>query len=653
MKASLCFSFCFLFSTAGFQFHAAAGERLQIVEAGKPKAVLLVAEDEQLRQEAKRFSTIVEKATGVELSIYPAAEEAAIPDGMNKVYIGPSSAVASAGLKESYPVETYQIKTQGNSVYILGHYAPIALPQIKVESKPIRWAINDLLSSELGVRWLWPGELGTFIPKRKGFSIPPQDKRYQPKLLIRKLRANMLYARRKNPDEMLRKVEREAFDWLENHQAGERGNLVFEHAFSHWWDKYSAQHPDYFAEPLPGVKQPYPKAGSAKLRLANPAVIEAIAREYQEAGAPNYYDVGPNDGSGFDISAATRAWDIPKDQAPEDIWGARGNLTARYVEFWNRLYKRLHQINPDLIMGAFAYSSYSEPPPPERPVTARMYFSVVNMPYDFEQWQGWKSNAAGMFLRPNWWHFGAGTPYLPLDDYQRFIAFAWKNSLMGIDMDSILGTWATQGISYYMVARMMTNPELTKDEVINDYAQAFGPASEKIKEYLAYWENVTKENGYPHLGGPNRVKDQTKAYGRLLAEEKIPGDLTANHSAMPYLYTNAVLAPAQQLLKEAAQIAGAPDSEAAQRVEFLRLGLEELIATRDAMIAGKTYARRRTAASLEDLKKKDEELHALRRTLTPQHVVWGDYMETYENRYKIKIRPQNFPAQEVNLDGQF
>src|SRR5690606_19893633 len=37
-----------------------------------------------------------------------------------------------------------------------------------------------------------------------------------------------------------------------------------------------------------------------------------------------------------------------------------------------------------------------------------------------------------------------------------------------------------------------TKPEMSVEEVLNEYYAAFGPAAEPIKQYFEHWENVTK-----------------------------------------------------------------------------------------------------------------------------------------------------------------
>jgi hypothetical protein len=80
----------------------------------------------------------------------------------------------------------------GRDVFVLEKDPPIKSDQRKKRSRyvlpnPARWALNDILEKNLGVRWLWPGDIGMFVPKHDSFEIPVKDVASQPKLLVREL----------------------------------------------------------------------------------------------------------------------------------------------------------------------------------------------------------------------------------------------------------------------------------------------------------------------------------------------------------------------------------------------------------------------------------------------------------------------------------
>jgi len=477
---------------------------------------------------------------------------------------------------------------------------------------------------------------------------------YQPRLEERTLRLMLSRKRRfasKN-SEVDQKLRAEAIRWSEVHQAGKRGVVVFGHNFGDWWAKYSKDHPDYFAELPAGLSQPYPKPGAIKLRLANPKVIDQIVEEYKEAGSPDYWNVCPNDGSGFDISRETREWDIPRNQNPADIVSSRANLTARYVKFWNLTYERLKEINPNVTLVVYAYSAYRFPPPPERPLKARAVIQLVEGVEAFKSWQEWARHGEAIYLRPNWWHQGADAPYLTLNQTAKYIKFAFENKMRGIDMDSVLGYWGTQGLNYYLVARLVVKPELSKEEIVDEYASAFGKGAPKIKEYIAYWERLTERYFYPINAGD--VARPTSEFQKLVAAKKIPGSiLNGSKYALPFLYNENILRPAERFLDEAEKLIGSgnEDEESLQRVAFLRKGLDSLRATRGQIELGQIVKKSPTAKNIARMIEGDKELEDLRETFSREHVMWGESTRVYEERYKLLMRESALEHHEINLDG--
>jgi hypothetical protein len=625
---------------------------IMLVENNEPVSAIILPDNgpAHLQALAENFVETVARSTGASIPIVTENNEPALPAETTRVFLGPCRETLAAGLDAgALEAEAYRILGHDGRLFILGNDAFVAGSNaLSQHSVPTRWALNHLLETGLGVRWLWPGGLGTYIPRSDSLSFQEMDRTYQPKLLIRSLRAGAVL-----PDQDGGKTQNEVWAWLANHQTGRRGDIRFGHAFGDWWEKYGKDHPDYFAEPPPGVQQPYPQADRVKLRLSNPAVIEQIAREYEAAGAPEYWNVCPNDGGGFDLSAETRAWDIPADQDPEKIWKATANLTARYVKFWNLLHERLKRVNPHVKLASYAYSAYRYPPPAERPLAANMVLGIVDSYVAYDQWKAWSGAGAGMFLRPNWWHVGAEAPHLPLRETADFMHFAWENGMFALDQDSILGCWATQGMNYYFMARNMTRPDLTLEEIIGEYTSAFGAGAPKIREYIAYWENETRRNGYPAPVGGAGSTNPDGRYEQLVREGKFQmNPIGGSHEALPWLYPDEVLLAAEGLLDEADTLIGDSDPEAGQRVEFLRQGLQSLRATRDVVALSQKVRRAPGDQELlQQFRQASDELEAFRVTLTPRHILWGERMTLYEDRYRFPIRPRNMNLPAMNMDG--
>lgn len=624
---------------------------IALVRDGDAVSVLVLPESpsRRLSDLAEEFVATVERATGARIPVV--AEGNDLPPGAACLYLGETRKAAEAGLRAGdLPEEGYLLRANKGEIFIIGRDSAGG-SGTEEYSQPTRWALNRLLEEGLGVRWLWPGRLGTHVPPARDFLVAPGDIAYQPTLSIRRLRLiPKTWPLSVDPaqDAILKQ---EAATWAMNHQQGRRPGPQFGHAFIDWWAKYGKDHPDYFAETPPG--EPQPRADRIKLRLANPAVIERIAKEYEAAGAPRYWNVCPNDGYGFDLSAETRAWDIPTDLDPQAIWKGTANLTPRFVKFWNRLSDRLRQINPDATLCTYAYASYREPPPPERPLAAPSALMVVPGYHDFQMWTGWSRQPGirSVFLRPNWGHLAAHAPHLPLLETHAFLDFCWKNKMEGIDIDSVIGFWANQGSLYYLWARMLSRPDLSLDAILDEYASAFGTAAHLIRQYLDYWQKITTEIAIVDPYAHETTSSANGRFAALVKEGKTETNFVrGSRRALPHLYGDEVIAPARALLDQALATLGDKDAEARERVLFLKSGLEELRMSRD-LYALAARVNKRSPADLQKLQEASDAVVQFRQQLTPSHAIWGDRVTAYENHYKLPVRPANIAVPPPNLDG--
>ena len=117
--------------------------------------------------------------------------------------------------------------------------------------------------------------------------------------------------------------------------------------------------------------------------------------------------------------------------------------------------------------------------------------------------------------------------------------------MIGTDLDSCCNNWATQGLNYYVMAKLLWEHDLDVDALIDDYCRAgFGAGAEAVKAYLLRVEELT--------------------------------DLIAG-TEMKYLgpYTPEVVDELRGYLDAAAAATSAADDpRSAARVAFLRAGLE-------------------------------------------------------------------------------
>ena len=66
----------------------------------------------------------------------------------------------------------------------------------------------------------------------------------------------------------------------------------------------------------------------------------------------------------------------------------------------------------------------------------------------------------------------------------RFFQFAYEHGMEGARFDSLTGQWATHGLRLYVHLRLMSNPELSIEEIRREYFSGFGPAARRGRTIL-------------------------------------------------------------------------------------------------------------------------------------------------------------------------
>lgn len=604
-----------------------------LVEEGRAAAVIVIPDDASslIQKAAHELQYHIERASGAKLPIVAASSPEGKPETSARILVGFAPNIDANTLK----AEEFAIKTVNNTLCIVGE-------QQSRDPMATLYGVYHFLDRELGVRWLWPGDVGTYVPKRKTIAAGPLDVRARPALEKRKLRIHIRRSHtmdsvpRLLDNEAFRSLEAEARQWLDRHRMGGRSSFGFGHAFGKWWDRYHEDHPDYFAVPPEGFEQPYPRPERVKLCVSKPAVADQIVEEWRAAGRPDNWNVCPNDGRGFCTCDNCRALDGFPDQSPEEVWkGSEAVLTGRYLALWNGLLPRMRAENPNVTLSSYAYSNYREPLEGMH-AEKGLVLGFVHTYHAYDPWRKWHEAGAKLFLRPNWWHIGALAPHNPLHTMGDYFKFAHDHSMLGFDFDSLLGYWGTQGPCYYLIARLSVRPNMSVDEVINEYCAAFGNAKGHIKRYIRYWEEYTEKCGYSIPAG-GYVEQEGKSLYQKTCEEHDLGrsGSRAGWLVLPYLYTDDVMTPAFKILDEAARAAENEDAMVRERIRFLRDGLVHLERTRDviALVYG---VRRPEGMTKTDIARRISELQELRAKLSPRHVVWGEVANWMELRRGIK-----------------
>ncbi len=530
-----------------------AAEPLPLVREGQPAAVIVVPGNRDWKTQSHTIMVEDHSArclqanflqmSGALLPIFPDSKlgEAKVVDGRVVVDNAAAAAPGAFILLGDMPLTRalgvtaddltmggLRIKTFPNALVLLGHPA-ISHPHS--DGGGLRAAVVELLEA-LGCRYLWPGETGKVVPQRRSIALAELDRTYNPTVLERNYRWFSLTPRAQEGWRQLdlddgsaaetinqamstqagRLVEAPRyqgsadFSWLQWQRNGGKLGILGGHAFGDAWAKWGAAHPEWFALQVDGTRDQSKVPNRARLCVSNlglvQAVVDEIHAEMQAHPQRLSFSLSPNDGgySSFCMCPACEALDAPDGPQITLLRFAKVGqgqreeithvaLTDRYVWFWNQIAQRVAPTYPNLLLLVDAYSVYSTAPRREK-LHPNLLLRYV--PSDADEWAGWKqAGAQRMYWRPN--ILLSGTKQGQLNIYAQQMAQTMhtlaQDGMLALDMDCITGSWATLGLNYYMAVRLGWNPQLTYDQVLDDFCTTgFGAAASPVRQYFVLAE---------------------------------------------------------------------------------------------------------------------------------------------------------------------
>jgi hypothetical protein len=504
---------------------------------------------------AQELQYYVEKATAVRM---PIATEGSVPSATTRrIYLGATRAALAAGVDAAgLPRDAYRIRIGDDAAYLVGRDGdgdPLTLGT----AAGTLFAVYDVLD-DLGVRWLWPGSSGEFVPKRAAFAIPNRNETVLPRFRFCGLRTS-------RPEELL---------WMRRMRMHGADGMEYGHSFGAWPAKYFAAHPEWFEMDANGVRHP-----GRSMCVSNPGFQKQIvenwwAEQQSHPGFRTIINVCENDCPGACACPNCRAWDGPAPPWPRPTpYDNVHNVAERYARFEMAVLKLAREYDPNAEVVGYAYTNIIfAPQGVELDKNVIMgYVPDVFFPrtadsqaWVLRQWMGWRTAGASLFLRPNYLLNGYCMPVnwsrQFADEFQHFE----KNGMIGTDFDSLTGMWSTMGLSLYAAGRLHVKPRVPVDQILDEYYSCFGPAAKQVKEYWQYWERYSLD----HI---DAFKDGVWQYARYPehCDKRFPPES---------------FGPAEAILSEAERAASKyPD--AAIKVAFLRTGLSHARLCVEASIA--------------------------------------------------------------------
>jgi len=568
-----------------------AQAQVKVVSEGAAQAVVVTAEKptETAAYAVQELVKHVKLATDVILDIVP--ESKAPTDVNTLIYVGQTQAALRQGINaERLPRETFVIRSVGNDLFILGRESDANPLDPANPDVGTLFGVYEFLEEFVGVRWLWPGELGTYVPHTNTIDVPAIRQMEAPALLFRRLRSHGHIISENSEDARLGfspDVARnhEALDVL--YRRHRMGGMDAHPPTGHNtidWRLYGEKHPEWFMLTRNGIR------GNPRPGDENPQISLCVTNEELQDFIVKQWDgkstlvLGPEDAPGRCICDKCRAWDGPQPKSAP--WFATlmyddpyktdvfyGQTSDRYARFWKIIRVKAAKQNPNVLVSvSYLYENEFTAPVTDIKLDKNFYgefvqwrdphlryFPMPEAAFEWmkEQWLGWKKTGIRMGYRPNYLHDGYVMPYFDTWQSGAFFKFAYENGMEGTDFDMNTGQWAVQGLRLYMHLRLHSNPELKIKKIREEYFSAFGPAAESIKRFCDYWESYAIENVM------NFIKNmEVRRYAKYPLQA---------HQAFPLN----VFVPASAILEQALEEARtSPRPEFEERVKFLQVGIE-------------------------------------------------------------------------------
>lgn len=358
-------------------------------------------------------------------------------------------------------------------------------------------AVDFFLERKLGVTWVKPGADGVVFTPMTMVALPDlEDFSWTLPFEMVGQRAgssrfnqgysDFLPAELRRQPEAFEAVRADNLLWLQRMHHGIRTKIRYGHAFRHWWDAYSQEHPEYFGMNPYGERTiPAFLKDRVKLCVSNPAVAAQVVKEWEEKGMPQYLNICPNDGTpGFCFCPECLKLDTRTEQ--ESFYD---HLTDRYLFFWNRVAGLARAKKPDVMITTYVYSYYRHPARREKvEYPDNMLFGIVPTLGDDSQklFAAWKElGVKHVFLRPNDLcydgGFFRGYEQIIFDKFQ----VAKEFDLFGTDYDGGPGN-PVQELEHFVVARMIAFPELSYEQIEEEFLRSYGLGASRVKEFFAF-----------------------------------------------------------------------------------------------------------------------------------------------------------------------
>ncbi len=496
-------------------------EHFTVVDDGRAHAVIVISTEEEreafspkatstVREVAQEFIALVEAMSGVKLDVItlsPRELESGEVEkldlkGKMPVFLGKAALVVtqhrSTEIEEALRNPSgFYIKTSESRLAIAGSGARAT--EIGVHA----------FFEELGVRWFFPGELGTILPAVKSISLPIGERVESPTFEARHFQLAT------------------ADQWLRHQRVG-GPYFPGAHGLKLGKDVSIDTHPHLYAL-VHGVRS------GPQYCLSNPETlsraIEQTRLYFSENPDAIWRGMGPADASGYCECEGCKTLD----GGDWDPFSNEPSVTDRYLWFFNSILEAIEGEFPQKKIAFYIYHNYLRPPvkiKPHRNIVGALApiglcrVHGLNNPlcpekgYLKELVEKWRALLPELYERGYWFNLAdPGMIFFQRHRLEDEIKWYAGQGIKGFRTEA-LGMWAAQGPSLWLAGKLMWNAQANVDALLDDYCEKlFGAAAPPMRAYFNYLDERLKLGDH-HTGSafdilrfyPQSVRDKARRF---------------------------------------------------------------------------------------------------------------------------------------------
>ncbi len=474
---------------------------------GGPAAKIVLPADASATEQfaAEELQSYIEQISGATLAIESEGEVERA-----RILIGGTDAAsdALADLGDDEP-EAFVVRTAGDDLILAG-----------ASDRGTIYAVYDFLETDLGCRWLGPGEMWEETPESPTIEVTSLDRTERPDMKYRRLAMIIPAERGEYYANTLSWGVKQRINigsgWPQTdlpESFAKRGGCrawMAPHVIHRVLDpdEHFEEHPEWYA--LRGAKRAKAsRGGFQQVCTTNPAVISGIAHGLDEMfdARPevDFMGLGQGDGTAFCQCEECTALDTG------ELWPHPSRdypvITERWLKFCNDVGRKLQQTQPGKKIYTLAYHQTFRPPDPETfTIEPNVMVQVVNSRPNYvcfvhrfenedcphhnkfregiEQWVD--MTPGGVMVYEYTPHSTFCTmPYPAAAKFVDDIRYLGDIGVVGYEGQSSPNVWGTYGINHYAIAKTTWDTGTDAEALVDDYcAHAFGPAAEPMKRFV-------------------------------------------------------------------------------------------------------------------------------------------------------------------------